>query len=73
VLPARVLLLDDELEIREAMTGLLRSHSVDAHAVADEAAAEALRRAAAKAGPSTCCCATTGWPMAPTGSTPACA
>ena len=45
-LPGRVLLLDDELEIREAMTGLLRSHSIDAHAVADEAgAAAALQRA----------------------------
>jgi CheY-like chemotaxis protein len=52
VLPARVLLLDDELEIREAMTGLLRSHSVDAHAVAsEEAAADALRRAAAEGRP----------------------
>ncbi|SFQ00844.1 hybrid sensor histidine kinase/response regulator [Variovorax sp. 770b2] len=40
-LPGRVLLLDDELEIREAMTGLLRSHSIDAHAVADEAGAAA--------------------------------
>jgi signal transduction histidine kinase len=40
-LPARVLLLDDESEIREAMTGLLRSHSIDALAVADEAAAAA--------------------------------
>jgi signal transduction histidine kinase len=39
--PAPVLLLDDELEIREAMTGLLRSHSIDAHAVANEAAAAA--------------------------------
>jgi signal transduction histidine kinase len=46
VLPSRVLLLDDELEIREAMTGLLRSHAIDAHAVADEAgAAAALRQA----------------------------
>jgi len=45
-LPSRVLLLDDALEIREAMTGLLRSHAIDAHAVADEAdAAAALRRA----------------------------
>jgi CheY-like chemotaxis protein len=52
MLPARVLLLDDELEIREAMTGLLRSHAVDAHAVAsEEAAAEALRRAAAEGRP----------------------
>jgi CheY-like chemotaxis protein len=52
VLPARVLLLDDELEIREAMTGLLRSHSVDAHAVdTEEAAAEALHRAAAEGRP----------------------
>lgn len=51
-LPARVLLLDDELEIREAMMGLLRSHAVDAHAVADEeAAADALRRAAAEGRP----------------------
>jgi len=38
-LPARVLLLDDEQEIREAMTGLLRSHAVEARAVDDEAAA----------------------------------
>lgn len=36
-----MLLLDDESEIREAMTGLLRSHSIDALAVADEAAAAA--------------------------------
>jgi signal transduction histidine kinase/CheY-like chemotaxis protein len=51
-LPARVLLLDDELEIREAMTGLLRSHAVDAHAVeSEEAAAAALRRAAAEGRP----------------------
>ncbi|MFM9927161.1 ATP-binding protein [Variovorax sp. H27-G14] len=40
-LPGRVLLLDDELEIREAMVGLLRSHAVDAHAVGSEAAAAA--------------------------------
>lgn len=46
VLPGRVLLLDDELEIREAMTGLLRSHAIDAHAVADEAAAAAALREA---------------------------
>ena len=46
VLPGRVLLLDDELEIREAMKGLLLSHAIDAHAVADEAgAAAALREA----------------------------
>ena len=46
VLPGRVLLLDDELEIREAMKGLLLSHAIDAHAVADEAgAAAALRKA----------------------------
>ena len=38
-LPVRVLLLDDEQEIREAMTGLLRSHAVEARAVDDEAAA----------------------------------
>ncbi|MDQ0014139.1 signal transduction histidine kinase/CheY-like chemotaxis protein [Variovorax boronicumulans] len=45
-LPGRVLLLDDELEIREAMMGLLRSHAIDAHAVADEAgAAAALQKA----------------------------
>jgi len=45
-LPARVLLLDDEQEIREAMTGLLRSHAVEALAVDDEAAAaRALARA----------------------------
>ncbi len=52
LLPARVLLLDDELEIREAMTGLLRSHAIDAHAVADEtAAAAALRSANAEGRP----------------------
>jgi signal transduction histidine kinase len=51
-LPGRVLLLDDEQEIREAMTGLLRSHAVDAHAVdSEEAAAAALRRAAAEGRP----------------------
>jgi signal transduction histidine kinase len=51
-LPGRVLLLDDELEIREAMTGLLRSHAVDAHAVDSEAAAAAaLRQAAAEGRP----------------------
>ncbi|SFP02232.1 ATP-binding response regulator [Variovorax sp. PDC80] len=45
-LPARVLLLDDEQEIREAMTGLLRSHAVEAQAVGDEAsAARALAQA----------------------------
>ncbi len=51
-LPGRVLLLDDELEIREAMVGLLRSHAVDAHAVdSEEAAAEALKQAAAEGRP----------------------
>jgi signal transduction histidine kinase/CheY-like chemotaxis protein len=51
-LPGRVLLLDDELEIREAMTGLLRSHAIDAHAVADEAgAAAALRQASIEGRP----------------------
>ena len=51
-LPGRVLLMDDELEIREAMTGLLRSHAIDAHAVADEAAAaEALHQARAEGRP----------------------
>ena len=49
-LPGRVLLLDDELEIREAMMGLLRSHSIDAHAVASEAAADAALRHAAREG-----------------------
>ncbi|RTQ33904.1 hybrid sensor histidine kinase/response regulator [Variovorax gossypii] len=49
-LPGRVLLLDDELEIREAMTGLLRSHAIDAHAVADEAGAAAALRLAAREG-----------------------
>jgi len=42
VLPARVLLLDDESDIREAMTGLLRSYGVDASAVEDEAGAAAV-------------------------------
>ena len=52
VLPGRVLLLDDEQEIREAMVGLLRSHAVDAHAVdSEEAAAEALQQAAAEGRP----------------------
>ena len=52
VLPGRVLLLDDELEIREAMMGLLRSHAIDAHAVADEAgAAAALRQASGEGRP----------------------
>jgi len=49
-LPGRVLLLDDELEIREAMTGLLRSHAIDAHAVSDEAGAAAALRQAAREG-----------------------
>ncbi|MET3395149.1 signal transduction histidine kinase/CheY-like chemotaxis protein [Variovorax sp. 1140] len=49
-LPGRVLLLDDELEIREAMMGLLRSHSIDAQAVANEAAADAALRHAAREG-----------------------
>ncbi|MEZ2299379.1 hybrid sensor histidine kinase/response regulator [Variovorax sp. RCC_210] len=34
----RVLLIDDEAEIRQAMTGLLRSYAFDVQAVADEAA-----------------------------------
>ncbi len=51
-LPARVLLLDDEQEIREAMAGLLRSHGIEADPVPDEqAAAEALRRARAEGRP----------------------
>lgn len=51
-LPRRVLLLDDEFEIREAMTGLLRSHAIDAHAVADENdAAAALRQASGEGRP----------------------
>ncbi|MBB4223491.1 ATP-binding response regulator [Variovorax guangxiensis] len=49
-LPGRVLLLDDELEIREAMTGLLRSHAIDAHAVSDEAGAAAALRQATREG-----------------------
>ncbi|WP_198086545.1 hybrid sensor histidine kinase/response regulator [Variovorax sp. E3] len=50
VLPGRVLLLDDELEIREAMTGLLRSHAIDAHAVVDEADAAAALQDARRQG-----------------------
>jgi len=51
-LPRRVLLIDDETEIRAAMTELLRSCSVDVLAVADEArAAEALTQAWAQADP----------------------
>jgi signal transduction histidine kinase len=51
-LPRRVLLIDDETEIRVAMTELLRSCSVDVLAVADEArAAEALTQAWAQAEP----------------------
>ena len=50
MLPGRVLLLDDELEIREAMTGLLRSHAIDAHAVADEAGAAAAMQQASSEG-----------------------
>ncbi|WP_418129583.1 hybrid sensor histidine kinase/response regulator [Variovorax sp. 375MFSha3.1] len=49
-LPGRVLLLDDELEIREAMTGLLRSHAIDAYAVSDEAGAAAALRQATREG-----------------------
>ncbi|WP_261803545.1 hybrid sensor histidine kinase/response regulator [Variovorax sp. PAMC26660] len=49
-LPGRVLLLDDELEIREAMMGLLRSHAIDAHAVADEAGAAAALQQASREG-----------------------
>jgi signal transduction histidine kinase len=51
-LPRRVLLIDDETEIRAAMTELLRSCSVDVLAVADEArAAEALTQAWVQAEP----------------------
>ena len=51
-LPGRVLLLDDEQEIREAMVGLLRSHAIDAHAVySEEGAAKALRHAASEGRP----------------------
>ena len=39
-LPGRVLLVDDEVEIREAMSELLRSWAIEVHAVADEADAE---------------------------------
>jgi CheY-like chemotaxis protein len=69
-----VLLIDDEADIRAAMTGLLRFHAIDVRTVADEAGAlDELARAEAERSPSTCCCATTGWPTAPTGWTPACA
>jgi CheY-like chemotaxis protein len=51
-LPGRVLLVDDEAEIREAMGELLRSWSIEVHAVADEAEAEkALARAEGEARP----------------------
>lgn len=40
-LPSRVLLIEDEIEIRTAMTELLRSWSVELTAVADRAEAEA--------------------------------
>ncbi len=73
VLPGRVLLLDDELEIREAMMGLLRStQSTPMRWRTRPALPLPCGRRAAKAAPSTCCCATTGWPTAPTGSMRAC-
>jgi signal transduction histidine kinase/CheY-like chemotaxis protein len=51
-MPRRVLLVDDEADIRDAMTGLLRQHAIDLHAVADEAAAaQALERAGAEGRP----------------------
>jgi CheY-like chemotaxis protein len=51
-LPGRVLLVDDEAEIREAMSELLRSWSIEVQAVADEAEAEqALARAEVQAQP----------------------
>ncbi|SCX53641.1 hybrid sensor histidine kinase/response regulator [Variovorax sp. EL159] len=45
-LPRRVLLIDDEAEIRQGMSELLRSYAIDVEAVADEAtAATALSQA----------------------------
>ncbi|WP_307658956.1 ATP-binding response regulator [Variovorax paradoxus] len=51
-LPGRVLLVDDEAEIREAMGQLLRSWSIEVQAVADEAQAEeAMAQAQGRAQP----------------------
>ena len=51
-LPKRVLILDDEIHIQEAMLALLHSYSVDAAAVGDEAHAEvALAQAAGQGRP----------------------
>ena len=41
-LPQRVLLIDDEAAIRQAVTGLLQAHGVTIDAVASEAEAEAV-------------------------------
>lgn len=49
-LPRRVLLLDDEADIRDAMTALLATWSIDAIAVADEAAATAALAQASSSG-----------------------
>ena len=46
----RVLVLDDEAGIRHAMLDLLRTHGIDAEAVADETAAEAALRGAQMGG-----------------------
>jgi signal transduction histidine kinase/ActR/RegA family two-component response regulator len=51
-LPRRVLLIDDEADIRAAMTGLLRFHAIDVRTVADEAGAlDELARAEAERQP----------------------
>ncbi|SFQ54746.1 Signal transduction histidine kinase [Variovorax sp. OK605] len=51
-LPRRVLLIDDEADIRAAMTGLLRFHAIDVRTVADEAGAvDELARAEAEQQP----------------------
>ncbi|MGJ7569862.1 ATP-binding response regulator [Variovorax sp. RB2P76] len=48
-LPRRVLLIDDEADIRAAMTGLLHFHAIDVRSVADEAGAvDELARAQAE-------------------------
>ncbi len=49
-LPRRVLLIDDEAPIRQAVTGLLQAHRVAIDAVAGEAEAEAVLAQAAQAG-----------------------
>ncbi len=41
-MPGRILLIDDDAEIRAAMTELLRAHGIDLEAVAGEAEAAAL-------------------------------